>query len=182
LSVAEVLNWPGVLGDDRSAALREACVALVQELLEDFAATRSREGGKLATMLTERAERMKSLLASIQPKLPEAIAAYEESWPRVFARCSAARTRRRIRQEIAPLRRQGGRRRGTQSAGGAPGRGAPRSQAGGAVGKRLDFLMQELNREANTLGSKSVSKEISDSSLEFKLLIEQMREQIQNIE
>ena len=54
--------------------------------------------------------------------------------------------------------------------------------AGGAVGKRLDFLMQELNREANTLGSKSVSKELSDTSLEFKLLIEQMREQIQNIE
>jgi uncharacterized protein (TIGR00255 family) len=54
--------------------------------------------------------------------------------------------------------------------------------AGGVVGKRLDFLMQELNREANTLASKSVSKEVSDASLEFKLLIEQMREQIQNIE
>src|SRR5438132_11540373 len=59
--------------DDRSAELREACVALVREILEDFAATRSREGGKLAAMLIERAERMKSLLASIQPKLPEAI-------------------------------------------------------------------------------------------------------------
>src|SRR6266516_877185 len=78
LSVGEVLHWPGVLGDDRSAALREACVALVGVVLEDFAATRSREGGKLAAMLSERAERMKSLLASIQPKLPEAIAAYEE--------------------------------------------------------------------------------------------------------
>ena len=55
-------------------------------------------------------------------------------------------------------------------------------RAGGTVGKRLDFLMQELNREANTLGSKSVSKDLSDASLEFKLLIEQMREQIQNIE
>ena len=53
---------------------------------------------------------------------------------------------------------------------------------GGAVGKRLDFLMQELNREANTLGSKSVSKEVSEAAIELKLLIEQMREQIQNIE
>src|SRR5258708_24901163 len=78
LSVGEVLYWPGVLGDDRSAALREACVALVQELLEDFAATRSREGAKLAAMLIERVQRMKSLLASIQPKLPAAIAAYDE--------------------------------------------------------------------------------------------------------
>jgi uncharacterized protein (TIGR00255 family) len=54
--------------------------------------------------------------------------------------------------------------------------------AGGAVGKRLDFLMQELNREANTLGAKSVSKEISAAVLEFKVLIEQMREQVQNLE
>ena len=54
--------------------------------------------------------------------------------------------------------------------------------AGGAAGKRLDFLMQELNREANTLGSKSVSREVSEASIELKLLIEQMREQIQNIE
>jgi uncharacterized protein (TIGR00255 family) len=54
--------------------------------------------------------------------------------------------------------------------------------AGGAVGKRLDFLMQELNREANTLGSKSVSRELSAAALEFKLAIEQMREQVQNLE
>jgi uncharacterized protein (TIGR00255 family) len=54
--------------------------------------------------------------------------------------------------------------------------------AGGAVGKRLDFLMQELNREANTLGSKSVSRDVSQAALDFKLLIEQMREQVQNLE
>jgi uncharacterized protein (TIGR00255 family) len=54
--------------------------------------------------------------------------------------------------------------------------------AGGAAGKRLDFLMQELNREANTLGSKSVAREVSDAVVELKLLIEQMREQVQNIE
>jgi len=53
---------------------------------------------------------------------------------------------------------------------------------GGAAGKRLDFLMQELNREANTLGSKSVAKELSETAIDLKLLIEQMREQIQNIE
>ena len=75
LGVGEVLHWPGVLGDDRSAVLREACLALVQEVLEEFAATRAREGAKLAAMLIGRAERMKSLLASIQPRLPEAIAA-----------------------------------------------------------------------------------------------------------
>ncbi len=182
LSVGEVLHWPGVLGDDRSAALREACVALVQEVLEDFAATRSREGGKLAAMLIERAERMKSLLASIQPRLPEAIAAYEEKLAARLREVLGGTDEERIRQEIAlygvkadvaeELNRLGAHLEEVHRVVGA----------GGAVGKRLDFLMQELNREANTLGSKSVSKELSDASLEFKLLIEQMREQIQNIE
>ena len=182
LSVDEVLRWPGVLGDDRSAALREACVALVQEVLEDFAATRSREGAKLAAMLVERAERMKSLLASIQPRLPEAIAAYEEKLAARLREVLGGTDEERIRQEIAlygvkvdvaeELNRLGAHLVEVQRV----------VSAGGPVGKRLDFLMQELNREANTLGSKSVSKELSDASLEFKLLIEQMREQIQNIE
>jgi uncharacterized protein (TIGR00255 family) len=182
LSVGEVLNWPGVLGDDRSAALREACVALVREVLEDFAATRAREGGKLAAMLIERVERMKSLLASIQPKLPEAIAAYEEKLAARLREVLGGTDEERIRQEIAlygvkadvaeELNRLGAHLEEVQRV----------VRTGGAVGKRLDFLMQELNREANTLGSKSVSKELSDASLEFKLLIEQMREQIQNIE
>ena len=182
LSVGEVLHWPGVLGDDRSAALREACVALVQELLEDFTATRSREGAKLAAMLIERVERMKSLLASIQPKLPEAIAAYEEKLSARLREVLGDTNEERIRQEIAlfgvkadvaeELNRLGAHLEEVQRV----------VKAGGAAGKRLDFLMQELNREANTLGAKSVSKELSDASLEFKLLIEQMREQIQNIE
>jgi uncharacterized protein (TIGR00255 family) len=55
-------------------------------------------------------------------------------------------------------------------------------QKGGQVGKRLDFMMQELNREANTLGSKAANKELSDAAMELKLLIEQMREQVQNLE
>src|SRR3979490_522356 len=101
LSVGEVLHWPGVLADDRSAARREACVALVQELLEDFAATRSREGGKLAAMLIERVERMKSLLASIQPKLPEAIAAYEEKLAARLREVLGGTDEERIQQEIA---------------------------------------------------------------------------------
>jgi len=182
LSVGEVLHWPGVLGDDRSAALREACVALVQELLEDFAATRSREGAKLAAMLVERAQRMKSLVASIQPRLPEAIAAYEEKLAARLREVLGGADEERIRQEIAlygvkvdvaeELNRLGAHLEEVHRVVGG----------GGPVGKRLDFLMQELNREANTLGSKSVSKELSDASLEFKLLIEQMREQIQNIE
>ncbi len=182
LRVGEVLNWPGVLGDDRSVALREACMALVRELLDEFASTRAREGGKLEQMLAERLDRMGLLLASVQPRLPEAIAAYQEKLAARFREALSGGNEERIRQEIAlfgvkadvaeELNRLGAHLEEVRRV----------LNAGGAVGKRLDFLMQELNREANTLGSKSVSKELSDASLEFKLLIEQMREQIQNIE
>ncbi len=182
LRVGEVLNWPGVLADDRSAALRESCVSLVRDLLDEFASTRAREGGKLERMLVERLDRMGTLLASVQPRLPEAIAAYQEKLAVRFREALGGTNEERIRQEIAlfgvktdvaeELNRLGAHLEEARRV----------LKAGGAVGKRLDFLMQELNREANTLGSKSVSKELSDTSLEFKLLIEQMREQIQNIE
>ncbi|HEY6239945.1 MAG TPA: YicC/YloC family endoribonuclease [Burkholderiales bacterium] len=182
LSVGEVLHWPGVLGDDRSAPLREACISLTQQLLDEFAATRSREGEKLSKMLVERARRMKTLLISVEPTLPAAIAAYEEKLSARLREVLGGADQERIRQEIAlfgvkadvaeELSRLGAHLEEVHRV----------VDAGGPVGKRLDFLMQELNREANTLGSKSVSKELSDASLEFKLLIEQMREQIQNIE
>jgi len=182
LSVGEVLHWPGVLGDDRSAPLRESCLALMQELLEEFAATRSREGEKLGKILVEHALRMKTLLIAIEPKLPAAIVAYEEKLSVRLREALGGADPERIRQEIAlfgvkadvaeELNRLGAHLEEVHRV----------VKAGGPVGKRLDFLMQELNREANTLGSKAVSKELSDASLELKLLIEQMREQIQNIE
>lgn len=182
LSVGEVLGWPGVLGDDRSAALREACVTLVHELLEDFSATRSREGGKLAQMLIERIARMKDLLAAIQPKLPEAIAAYQEKLTARLREALGDADEERVRQEIALFGVKADVAEELTRLAAHLEEVSRVVNAGGTVGKRLDFLMQELNREANTLGSKSVSKDLSDASLEFKLLIEQMREQIQNIE
>jgi uncharacterized protein (TIGR00255 family) len=182
LAIGEVLQWPGVLADDRSAQLRETCVALVTEVLEEFVATRSREGKKLANMLIEHVAQMKTLVASIQPKLPEAIAAYESKLAARLREALGETSEERIRQEIAlfvakaDVAEELTRLRAHLDEVGRV------VEAGGAAGKRLDFLMQELNREANTLGSKAVSKELSDASLELKLLIEQMREQIQNIE
>src|SRR5262245_12210790 len=182
LSVGEVLGWPGVLGDDRSAALRDACVTLVHEILEDFSATRSREGGKLAQMLIERVQRMRALLASIQPSLPDAIAAYQEKLSGRLREALGNADEERIRHEIALFGVKADVAEELNRLSAHLEEVSRVVKAGGAVGKRLDFLMQELNREANTLGAKSVSKELSDASLEFKLLIEQMREQIQNIE
>ncbi len=184
MRVGEVLNWPGMLGDDASVAkaMRTAALELAGDTLREFSAARAREGEKLKTMVTERVTRMQQLLADIQPRLAEAIHVYQDKLTARLRDALGSSDDERIRQEIAvygvkvditeELNRLGAHLVEVLRV----------LDAGGPAGKRLDFLMQELNREANTLGAKSVSKELSDASLEFKLLIEQIREQVQNIE
>jgi len=182
LSVGEVLGWPGVLGDDRSVVLREACVTLVHEVLDDFSATRLREGGKLAQMLVERTERMKGLLAAIQPKLPEAITAYQEKLSARLREALGGADDERVRHEIALFGVKVDVAEELTRLAAHLDEVSRVVKAGGAVGKRLDFLMQELNREANTLSSKSQDLETTRTAVDMKVLIEQMREQVQNAE
>ena len=184
LGAGEVLRWPGMLGDAAIAAdeLREPCLALMRDALAELCATRAREGAKLRDMIVERAAKMQALVERIAPLLPLAVAAYQEKLTLRLREALAANDEERIRQEISvfgikvdvaeELNRLAAHLQEVRRV----------LDAGGAAGKRLDFLMQELNREANTLGSKSVSKEVSEASIELKLLIEQMRDQIQNIE
>ena len=182
--VIEVLHWPGVLGDEPAAAerVRDTAIEAMRMALAELVAARSREGEKLARMIRERLAKMRSRLAEVEPLVPKAIAAYEEKLATKLREVLASADEDRIRQEIAVF--------GVRidvaeelSRLAAHLDEAERVLAsGGAVGKRLDFLMQELNREANTLGAKSVSKELSAAVLEFKVLIEQMREQVQNLE
>jgi uncharacterized protein (TIGR00255 family) len=184
LRVIEVVHWPGVLGEAAGAteALREAALDAMRAALAELAAARAREGEKLAQMIRERVARMRSRLAEIEPLVPQAIAAYEEKLGAKLREALGAADEDRIRQEIAvfgvridvaeELSRLAAHLDEVERV----------LAGGGAVGKRLDFLMQELNREANTLGAKSVSKELSAAVLEFKVLIEQMREQVQNLE
>ena len=182
--VVEVLHWPGVLGDEPAAAerVRDTAIEAMRMALAELVAARSREGEKLARMIRERLAKMRSRLAEVEPLVPKAIAAYEEKLAAKLREVLASADEDRIRQEIAVF--------GVRidvaeelSRLAAHLDEAERVLAsGGAVGKRLDFLMQELNREANTLGAKSVSKELSAAVLEFKVLIEQMREQVQNLE
>jgi uncharacterized protein (TIGR00255 family) len=184
LRVVEVLHWPGVLGEDTAAAerLREAALEAMRAALAELAAARAREGEKLARMIRERVARMRGRLAEIEPLVPQAVAAYADKLATKLREALASADEERIRQEIAVF--------GVRiDVAEELSRLAHHLEevdrvlaGGGAVGKRLDFLMQELNREANTLGAKSVSREISAAVLEFKVLIEQMREQVQNIE
>lgn len=184
LSVNEILRWPGIFGEQAVdfAALSAAVLDLAREALDDFTATRGREGDKLAAMILERVVRMREIVKTVAPRIPEAQALFTEKLKQRLLEALNSASDDRILQEVAVF--------------------ATRIDVaeelsrlvthldevervirhGGACGKRLDFLMQELNREANTLGSKSAITEVSQASMELKLLIEQMREQIQNLE
>jgi len=184
LTIAEILKWPGMLGSDATPGEEsdEICMKLLQTALDDFKAARIREGNKLKGVLLERIEQMRQLFQSASPRIPALIAAFEEKLRTRLEEVLGSNEDERIHQEI------------TLFAGKIDvDEELSRLQAhldeveriinkGGAAGKRLDFMMQELHREANTIGSKSVDLEITRISMELKVIIEQMREQVQNIE
>ncbi len=188
LRIGELLHWPGVLAGNEVSldALREPALALAKRGMDQLAATRQREGAKLGQMILERVDAMRQKVATLVPLMPQIVSAYQEKLSAKLREVLAGGDEERIRQEVVlygvkidiaeELSRLSAHLDEVQRVITADGKG------GGSAGKRLDFLMQELNREANTLGSKSVAKELSESAIELKLLIEQMREQIQNIE
>jgi uncharacterized protein (TIGR00255 family) len=184
LSVSEILHWPGVLADETLSAdtLKEEVLAVLDRAIGELDQSRMREGAKLEAVLRERLSSMERLVKDAQPLMPAAVKAFQEKLAAKIAEAGAAPSDERVNQEIvlyasridvdeelqrlithiAEFRRV--------------------LDKGGACGKRLDFLCQELNRESNTLGSKSVANEMTRTSVELKVLIEQMREQVQNIE
>lgn len=184
LSVNEVLRWPGMLGDDQLGAdtLQAECATLAKSALDELLATRAREGEKLGAMILERVERMRVLVAEAGPKLPQALADYQERMATRLREAAASLDEERIRQEMGLFATRVDVAEELNRLVAHLDEVARVVGKGGAIGKRLDFLMQELNREANTLASKSVSTEITAIAVDMKLLIEQMREQVQNIE
>ena len=184
LSVNDVLRWPGMFGDQSIdfTAFGPPVLALAREVLDEFTASRGREGEKLAAMIVDRVNAMRDIVRRVAPRIPEAQAVYTDKLRQRLTEALGGASDERVLQEVAVF--------------------ATRIDVaeeltrltthldevervlkqGGSCGKRLDFLMQELNREANTLGSKSAITEVSQASMDLKLLIEQMREQIQNLE
>jgi len=184
LSVAEVLRWPGILADDSVTfeALQPEIAATIAAALDELIATRRREGEKLAEMIRGRIARMRELVATVQPRVPALVAEYQEKLATRLRDAAATLDDDRIRLEVGlfaqrvdvaeELSRLSTHLDGVERI----------LKVGGASGKRLDFLMQELNREANTLGSKAMAADMTAIAVELKLAIEQMREQVQNIE
>jgi uncharacterized protein (TIGR00255 family) len=184
VNLLDVLRWPGVVRDSSVAGeeLQAAAKALVAQTLADLVATRSREGERLRELIEQRCSALAALVTQVRARLPEVQQRVRERLNERLAELKAQIDQERLEQELAILvqrldvdeeldrlcghideiRRATG---GTDPA-----------------GRRLDFLMQELNREANTLSSKSQDLETTRAAVEMKVIIEQMREQVQNVE
>ncbi len=184
LRVADVLHWPGVVAEAAAdeAAMRAATEGLGRRVLDELLAARRREGEKLAGAVGAHVAAMRARLAEIAPLLPQAIAAYRDKLAERLKEAIGSGDDDRASTEIAlflvkvDVDEELTRLRAHLDE-------AERSlKASGPAGKRLDFLAQELNREANTLAAKAASQPIAAQALELKLLVEQMREQVQNIE
>ena len=190
LSVADVLRVTSgaePVDDERTAS---ALMALAETVLDDFVAARAREGERLAQLIRERVAQLRGLAAAAEPLVPEAVQAQKQRflarWQEALSagagqvapeaaqdRALAEATAFAIRIDVAEeLGRLTAHLDEIESV----------LKKGGEAGKRLDFLIQELHREANTLGSKAAAMELTRISVDMKVLIEQMREQVQNIE
>lgn len=184
LRLADVLRWPGVVSQAArdEDALRSIAQDLARRALDELVATRAREGAKLATIVRERIAEMRRRVEQVAPQLPAALAAYQAKLADRLREAMASAAEERIRTEVAlfaakvdvdeELERLRAHFTEVEKTLGGK----------GSAGKRLDFLAQELNREANTLASKAASGTIAECALELKVLIEQVREQVQNIE
>ncbi len=180
----ELLRWPGILetrASDVEQMSRDICSAF-DEALGVLIDTREREGAKLKDMVAARCDGIDEQIAHLRSRIPEIIALTHERYTqrlkeyvqdldkvRVEQECALLLQKLDVAEELDRLEAH------LQEVRRVLAKGSP-------AGRRLDFLMQELNREANTIGSKSAHIDSSSASVELKVLIEQMREQIQNIE
>ncbi|HWI35927.1 MAG TPA: YicC/YloC family endoribonuclease [Burkholderiales bacterium] len=184
LRVADVLRWPGVVAEPKAdeEATRALAADLCRQALDELVASRQREGTKLAAAIAERVAAMRRRIEQAAPLVPQSIAAYQAKLSEKLREALGTNDDDRIRTELAIFAAKVDVDEELTRLRAHLDEVDRNLKKGGAAGKRLDFIAQELNREANTLASKSASQEITDCALELKLLVEQMREQVQNIE
>ncbi|HBM10913.1 YicC family protein [Pseudomonas sp. Choline-3u-10] len=184
LNPLEILAWPGVLVGDSTdpQALNNAALQLFHQALEQMKAGRLREGEELAHLINERLDAIGTETATLRSQVPQMLAAQRQ---KLIDRCAEMRVEldaQRLEQELVMLAQKSDVAEELDRLGTHVTEVRRVLKSGGAAGRRLDFLMQELNREANTLGSKAFDTRSTQAAVNLKVLIEQMREQVQNIE
>lgn len=184
LNNMEVLRWPGVIEEqdfDKSSIEKQA-LSLFGAALDDLLATREREGAELEGFVKQRIDSVRKIVVSLREKMPEILAKQKQNLLDRLAELQADLEPTRLEQEVSLLAQKADIEEELDRLDSHLNEVQRVMAAKGQKGRRLDFLMQELNREANTLSSKSIVVETTLSAVELKVLIEQMREQIQNIE
>ena len=184
LSSLDILKWPGVISDqsiDEEIFNKEA-MGLFEKALDDLIVVREREGASLRDAILKRIASIQRIIDSIQAKMPSIIMKQKENLLNKLEDIKAEFEPTRLEQEITLLAQKADVDEELDRLNSHLQEAKRVLDSGGQIGRRLDFLMQELNREANTLSSKSIVVETTQSAVELKVLIEQMREQIQNIE
>ena len=184
VNALDVLRWPGVLREDGASGERLLAVAyaVFGATLEDLVAARAREGARLGELLEQRCAALEALVAAVRARLPEVQARVRSRLDERLTELGTSVERERIEQELALLVQRLDVDEELERLAGHLTEVRRVIGASEPAGRRLDFLMQELNREANTLSSKSQDLETTRAAVDMKVLIEQMREQVQNAE
>jgi uncharacterized protein (TIGR00255 family) len=184
IDATDLLRWPGVVRDPERdpGPLAQAAEALLGEALAAFVDSRAGEGERIAQMLRSRAGAVRRIVESVAARLPDVQSRIRTKMKERLAALGAEGNPERLEQEIAILVQKMDVAEELDRLGSHVTELEATLAADDAVGRKLDFLMQEFNREANTLSSKSQDIETTRSAMELKVLIEQMREQVQNVE
>ena len=184
LNNMEVLRWPGVIEeqDFDKTSIEKQALSLFSAALDDLVAMREREGAELQGFIQQRIDSVREIVVSIRNKMPEILAKQKQNILDRLADLQAELEPSRLEQEVSLLTQKADVEEELDRLDSHLNEVERVLGAKGQKGRRLDFLMQELNREANTLSSKAIVVETTLNAVELKVLIEQMREQIQNIE
>lgn len=184
ISALDVLRWPGILDREEPdmGPVTAAAEELFRRTVEDLVQVREREGERLRPLFSDRLDAMTALVSQVRKRMPELLEAQEQTLRERFRSASVELEPDRLSQEMVMLAQKSDVAEELDRLDAHLNEVSDTLQRSDAIGRRLDFLMQELNREANTLSSKSIDADVTRIAVDMKVMIEQMREQVQNLE
>lgn len=179
-----ILQWPGVIQPEAvdQAKLNESVMSLLATAIDELVVTRETEGDALQKLIVQRCDEIAAISEEVKGRMPDILAQHQQRMLDRVGELQVELDPERLEQELVLLAQKSDVAEELDRLESHVAEVKQVLQRDEPVGRRLDFLMQELNREANTLGSKSINTETTNHSVQLKVLIEQMREQIQNIE